>query len=64
MRDISQMHAHPELDAVVPRQPFLYLDGAGHRVDDGGELHQPPVPHALDDFAAMTTDRGREYFSA
>ncbi len=29
-------------------------------VDDGGKLHQPTIPHALDDTAVMLVDRGRE----
>ena len=41
----------------------LNLDGAAHRVDDAGELHQQAVAGGLDDATAVLVDLGIDEFA-
>jgi hypothetical protein len=58
--NVADMDADAELDPLLGRQDgillchlALDLDGAAHRVDGTGELHQHAVAGGLDDAAAM-----------
>jgi hypothetical protein len=61
---VAEIDADAENDAGVFRLIAAFLldnladpDGAGHRIDDAGKHHQQPVPHQLDDAAAIFLDR-------
>ncbi len=59
-RDIANVQANTQLNEVMAGKRFLQPDGTSHAIRDAGELHQPAIPHALDQPAAMLNNGGSE----
>ena len=62
--DVAEVDADAKREAFVRRDvdipfhhPFLNLDGALDRVDDGGEFQQQAIAHGLDDTAVEFRDQ-------
>ena len=63
--DIAEIYPYSQNDlARFAGQLFLNGEGAFDRIHDGGEFHQRPVAHQLDDPAAPGFDFGIEDLAA
>ncbi len=61
MHDVADVDANAKPDRFIPGKLVLQSHRAGDSLDSACELHEPTIPHALDDRPGMPLDRRCKY---